>query len=98
MIINLTNKNCEQVHNESKLVVNGETWEFVKELDKELNEDGAFVGVIYTQPSSGKYFKVDISYSRCGYDDYVYYLEDQSHEAYEVTPKQKTVTEWIVVK
>lgn len=102
MIIKLNNTQMESIqameHGKMKpLVVDGEEWLFIDELDEYICEDGKYIDYIFRQNSTEKYFKITLFYSRYGYDDYNYEPSMQTNEAVEVERKPVTIINWLPV-
>lgn len=72
MKIKLTNEQMMAIDNEEDLIVDGEKWEYVDELDTEEDEQGRYLTYIFKRPSDNKNFMITLAQARYGYEDYGY--------------------------
>lgn len=97
MQIKLTNEQMIAIDNEEDLIVGGEEWEYVCELDTEEDERGRYLTYIFKRPSDNKCFRITVAYARYAYEDYGYEEFMQDFTAYEVERKEIKKIEWVYV-
>jgi hypothetical protein len=97
MKIKLTNEQMRAINDGENLMVNGEEWEYIDELDIEEDEQGRYFTYIFKRPSDDKHFMITLAQARYGYEDYGYESFMQDFTAYEVKQKEVKKIEWVYV-
>ena len=75
MVIQLTKAQAEALEEvgnwrEGVVEVNGEQYEYVKDIGTKIYEDYKTVSYLFERKSDGKLFVFDVDYIRYGYEDY----------------------------
>lgn len=99
MIVELTNEQMRAVAYKEDLIVDGETWQYAASEDDGYTEDeyGRYYSPIFYRSSDGKYFRITVFYTRCGYKNYEYDEFVQGKTAHEVIPKKISTMVWVEV-
>lgn len=97
MRIKLTDEHIKAIYRGEDLIIDGEKWEYVDELEVEEDEDARYFSYVLKRPSDGKTFMINLAQARYGYKDYGYEDWMQDFTAYEVEQKEIKKVEWVYV-
>lgn len=94
--IKLTEEIVEETifYNESDFEFEGEQYEYVEELEREIDDNGRYFTYLYKRKSDGKFFKIDVFQVRYGYEDYGFESGFNECELIEVEKREKVITTW----
>jgi len=84
-------------YEESDFEFDGETYEYVEELDRSMDEHGRDFTYLYKRKSDGKYFRITVWQERQSYEDYCYEEYGNDCELIEVEKREKVITIWEAV-
>lgn len=78
--------------------LDGEEFEFIEELDEDMDDNGKYRSYVYQRKSDAKYFMIEITFVRYGYEWYEFDKSANNGELVEVERKEVVTIEWEAVK
>lgn len=87
----------EIFRNESDFEFEGEQYEYIEELDCEVDDNGRTFTYLYKRKSDGKHFSIDVNQVRYGYEDYGFESWVNECELIEVEKRERVITSWVAV-
>ena len=94
MNIKINGEHYEEFRDYGFITIDGIKYEQYDELESDMDENGRYDSYILQRESEQKFFQINLTYVRYGYEDYGFDKNYQDNEIFEILEKVITTTKW----